>query len=62
MPAPLAMQCRCPDQACTGWRAVVSAGGGHITRENAMRLLRPTYRARPPRPNPDKAPAKESRP
>ena len=35
----MASQCRCPDVDCTGWRAAVSAGGGHVTRDGAMVLL-----------------------
>lgn len=33
-----ALVCRCPDPACTGYRAVVSVGGGHVTRAQAGRL------------------------
>jgi hypothetical protein len=35
-----AIHCRCPDVDCTGWRKVPSLGGGHVSREDAMALLR----------------------
>jgi hypothetical protein len=38
-----AMQCRCPDADCTGWRASMDHGGGHVTRERAMHLLGGRY-------------------
>lgn len=37
---PAAMRCKCPDKECTGWRASVSNGGGHVSYERAMELLR----------------------
>jgi len=38
--AKAAIECRCPDKECTGWRASTSNGGGHITFDRAMDLLR----------------------
>lgn len=34
--------CHCPDKDCTGWRRAASLGGGHVTYEEAMALLRRT--------------------
>jgi hypothetical protein len=50
-----AFQCRCPDKDCTGWRASVSHGGGHIPRDRAMEILQhdadANAQVRPPTPD-----------
>src|SRR5262245_27680831 len=48
LPIHAAFECRCPDKDCTGWRQHARLGGGHITRDEAMALLRQVREEREP--------------